>query len=379
LRSNLFSKFLLFGLLAGIGAASAAPVKGDYFVYIGTFTTKESKGIYAFRYHPANQELTSLGLAAATASPSFIAISPDERYLYSVSAVVEGSVSAFRIDARTGKLTLINTASSHGGGPCHLLVDKTGKTLFVANFRTGSTAALRIRGDGGLEEPASFSQATGTSKDPIKQTGPHEHSVNIPKDNRFMLVTDLGLDKIFSYRIDTAKALLMPNDPPFVTVQPGAGPRHLAFTPDERFVYVVNEIQSSVSAFHYDAAKGRLNEFQTVSTLPEHYTGENTGAEIEVDPSGRFVYASNRGYDSIAQFAIDPHTGKLSLINQTPTGGKTPRHFALDPTHEYLFAANQDTNNIFLFHVDQKTGRLTPTGKSVEAPSPVCIKFVAAR
>jgi 6-phosphogluconolactonase len=372
LHSNLFSKLLILGLLACATAAAQA----DYFVYIGTFTTKDSKGIYAFRYH--NQELTSLGLAAATASPSFIAISPDERYLYSVSAVVEGTVSSYRIDSKTGKLTLINTASSHGGGPCHLLADKTGKTLFVANFRTGSTAALRIRDDGGLEEPVSFFQAVGTSKDPVKQTGPHEHSVNIPKSNRFMLVTDLGLDKIFSYRIDTAKALLTANDPPFVQVQPGAGPRHLAFTPDERYVYVVNEIQSSVSAFHYDAAKGSLNEFQTVSTLPGHYTGENTGAEIEVDPTGRFVYSSNRGYDSIAQFAIDPKSGKLTLIGQTPTGGKTPRYFALDPSHEHLLAANQDTNNIVLFNVDGKTGRLTPTGKSVEVPSPVCIKFVAA-
>jgi 6-phosphogluconolactonase len=372
LHSNLFSKLPILGLLA----CTAAAAQADYFVYIGTFTTKDSKGIYAFRYH--NQELTSLGLAAATASPSFIAISPDERYLYSVSAVVEGTVSSYRIDAKTGKLTLINTASSHGGGPCHLLVDKTGKTLFVANFRTGSTGALHIRDDGGLEEPVSFFQAVGASKDPVKQTGPHEHSVNIPKSNRFMLVTDLGLDKIFSFRIDSAKALLTANDPPFVQVQPGAGPRHLAFTPDERYVYVVNEIQSSVSAFHYDAAKGSLNEFQTVSTLPGDYTGENTGAEIEVDPTGRFVYSSNRGYDSIAQFAIDPKSGKLTIIGQTPTGGKTPRYFALDPSHKHLLAANQDTNNIVLFNVDGKTGRLTPTGKSVEVPSPVCIKFVTA-
>jgi 6-phosphogluconolactonase len=368
---------MMVSLLGCAGAVNAAPVNNDYFVYIGTFTTKDSKGIYAYRYHSANQELTSLGLAAATASPSFIAISPDERYLYSVSAVAEGTVSAFSIDAKTGKLLLINTASSHGGGPCHLLVDKTGKALFVANFRTGSTAALRIRDDGGLEEPASFFQAIGSSKDPATQTGPHEHSVNIPKSNSFMLVTDLGLDKIFSYRIDTAKAVLTPNVPPFVTVQPGAGPRHLAFTPDERYIYVVNEIQSSVSAFHYDAAQGSLHEFQTVSTLPEHFTGENTGAEIEVDPSGRFVYASNRGYDSIAQFAIDNRTGSLSLNGQTPTGGKTPRYFALAPGGDYLFAANQDSGNIVLFHVDRKTGHLTQTGKSIQTPSPVCIKFVA--
>ncbi|HMF75916.1 MAG TPA: lactonase family protein [Bryobacteraceae bacterium] len=379
MRTLSSSALLLANLLACAAATKAASIKTDYLVFTGTFTTKDSKGIYAFRYHSSNHELTPLGLAAAIASPSFIALGPDEHYLYSVSAVAEGTVSAFRIDFKSGKLTLLNTVSSHGGGPCHLLVDKTGKSLFVANFRTGSTAALRIRDDGSLQEPASFFQATGSSKDPAKQTGPHEHSVNIPRNNRFLLVTDLGLDKIFSYRIDTAKALLTANDPPFVTVQPGAGPRHLAFTPDERYVYVINEIQSSVSAFHYDAASGSLHEFQNVSALPEYYSGENTGAEIEVDSSGRFVYTSNRGYDSIAQFSIDSRTGSLTLVGQTPTGGKTPRYFALDPSGQYLFAANQDSDNIVLFHVDQKTGRLTPAGKSVQTPSPVCIKFVAVR
>jgi 6-phosphogluconolactonase len=185
------------------------------------------------------------------------------------------------------------------------------------------------------------------------------------------------LDKIFSYRIDTAGGALAPNAPPFVAVQAGAGPRHMAFTPDERYVYVVNEIQSSVSAFRYNATEGRLQEFQTVSALPEHYSGENTGAEIEVDPRGRFVYSSNRGYDSIAQFSINPRDGSLSLIGQTPTSGKTPRYFAIDPTEEYLFAANQDSNSISSFRIDRKTGRLTPTGKTIQTPTPVCIKFVA--
>lgn len=371
---------LIASFLINRQAAKAASAKSDYLVYTGTFTTSatsNSKGIYAFRYHTANHELTPLGLAAEIASPSFIAIAPNGNYLYSVSAVAEGTVSAFRIDFQTGKLIQLNTVSSHGGGPCHLLVDRTGKSLFVANFRTGSVAGLRILVDGSLQEPASFYQAAGTSTDPVKQTGPHEHSVNIPRSDKFMLVTDLGLDKIFSYRIDTAGALLSTNDPPFVSAQAGAGPRHMAFTPDERYVYVVNEIQSTVSAFRYDAELGSLHEFQTVSALPEHFSGENTGAEIEVDQSGRFVYSSNRGNDSIAQFSINPKDGSLSLIGQTSTGGKTPRYFALDPSGDYLFAANQDSNSISFFDVDRKTGRLTPTGKTIQTPTPVCIKFVA--
>jgi 6-phosphogluconolactonase len=387
-RSSSFSRVLIMRaiwrrllpilLLGSSGLMhAAAPTKPDYFVYIGSFTNKGSKGIYAYRYRLSSQELTPIGLVAQIENPTFLAISPDEHYLYSISAVPQGSVSAFRIDGKTGGLTLINRASSHGGSPCHLLVDHTGKTLFVANFASGSTAALRIRGDGGLDEPVAFFQASGTSKDPVKQLGPHEHSVNIPRSNRFMLVADLGIDKIFSFQIDPARATFTANDPPFTTVKPGSGPRHLAFSPDERYVYVLNEIASNVTVFRYTAATGALEELQTISTLPEGFTGDNTAAEIEVAPSGKFVYCSNRGHDSIAQFVIDRRKGTLSAAGHTSSGGQHPRYFAIDPSHEHMLVANQDSNTIALFDIDKRTGHLKATGKSVETPSPNCIRFVA--
>ncbi len=348
----------------------------DYLAYVGTFTRKESKGIYAFRYNSGTQQLTPLGLAAEIANPSFVAISPNGRFLYAVSAVPDGKVGAFRIDFQSGHLMPINSASSHGGGPCHLICDRSGKTLFVANYTTGGIAALKIRADGGLEEPASFYQPEGSSKDRTRQLGPHGHSVNIPQSNQFLLTTDLGLDKIFSFRIDAAKATFTANDPPFTSVQPGSGPRHLAFTPDERYLYLLNEIGSSINAFRYDATHGSLTNIQTISTLPSDFHGESAGAEIAVDHAGRFVYASNRGHDSIAQFAIDQASGKLSIAGWTPSGGKTPRHFELDPAGAMLFAENQDSDNIVAFTVDAKTGRLTATGKTYAAPTPVCLKFV---
>lgn len=355
----------------------ASPPAANYLVYVGTYTTEASKGIYAFRYQSSKQELTPVGLAAETANPSFITIHPNGRYLYSVSAVPEGTVSAFRIQFETGKLILLNTKSSHGNGPCHLLVDHSGKSLFVANFRSGSVAALPIHEDGSLDEPSSFFQAEGLSADPVKQTGPHAHSVNIPRSNKFMLTTDLGLDKIFSFRIDPSSAKLTPNEPPFVTVKAGSGPRHLAFSADERYVYVLNEIQSSVIAFRYHADKGSFEEFQTISALPDHYSGESAAAEIAIDPKGKFLYSSNRGYDSIAQFSIDQKTGRLSLVGQMPSGGKFPRYFEFDPTGKVLFAGNQDSDNIVMFSVNSETGGLTTTGKSYPTPTPVCIKFVA--
>ena len=365
--------------------AQSAKKASDYFVYIGTYTGPASKGIYAYRFHPADGKLTPIGLAAETVNPSFLAIHPNGRFVYSVSELdtyngqKTGAVSAFRIDPQSGKLTLLNTVSSRGGGPCHVLVDKTGKNLLVANYGTGSVASMPIKEDGSLGEATAFVQHTGQVALPERQGGPHAHSVNLSADNRFMIATDLGLDEALVYRFDAAKGTLTPNDPPFAKIEPGSGPRHFAFHPTGKYAYTINEIKSTITAFRYDRARGTLQELQTVSSLPKDFSGNNSTAEIAVDRQGKFLYGSNRGNNSIAVFAIDPHKGTLTLVEHTSTQGKTPRNFAIDPTGSYLFAANQGSGNIVLFHIDHKTGRLTPAGQTVEVGSPVCVTFVAAR
>jgi 6-phosphogluconolactonase len=369
-------------LMPGLQAAKKPATKGDYFVYVGTYTRDNSKGIYGYRFHPADGKLTPLGVAAETPNPSFLAVHPNGRFVYSVSEAdgdKDGSVSAFRIEPDSGKLTLLNTVSSKGAGPCHVLVDKTGKNLLVANYGSGSVASLPVKSDGSLSEASAFVQHKGSSVDKARQEGPHAHSVNLSADNRFVIVTDLGLDQALVYRFDAAKGTLTPNDPPFAKVNPGAGPRHFAFDPKGNYAYVINEIQSTVTAFHYDRAHGAFHELQTVSTLPKDFKGRNSTAELAVDRNGKFLYGSNRGHDSIAVFAIDPAKGMLTPVENTPTQGKTPRNFALDPTGGYLFAANQGTNNIVLFRIDQNTGRLTPAGEKVDVPSPVCVVFAPAR
>src|SRR5262245_4907957 len=259
-------------------ADSAKNTSTDYFVYIGTYTRETSKGIYAYRFHPADGKLTSLGLATETTNPSFLAIHPNGRFVYSVSEVDSrdgekaGAVSAFRIEPQTGKLTLLNTVSSKGSGPCHVLVDKTGKNVLVANYGSGSVASLPVKSDGSLGEASAFVQHQGSSVNPQRQQGPHAHSVNLSADNRFMIATDLGLDQAVVYRFDAAKGTLTPNDPPFAKVNPGAGPRHFAFDPKNRYAYTINEIQSTVTGFRYDRSRGALEEIQTISTLPKDFS-----------------------------------------------------------------------------------------------------------
>jgi len=287
-----------------------------------------------------------------------------------------GAVSAFAIDAKTGKLTLLNQVASHGADPCYVVVDATGKNVLLANYGSGTVAALRLGKDGRLEKASAVVQHSGSSVDRARQAGPHAHSINLSADNRFAIAADLGLDQLLVYRFDAERGTLQANDPPFANIHPGAGPRHFAFHPSGRFAYVINEMQSTVTALAYDAARGALRELQTLSTLPEGFAGQNDTAEVRVHSSGKFLYGSNRGHDSIALFAIDPERGTLRLVENTSTQGKTPRNFNLDPTGAYLFAANQDTDNVVIFRVDPATGHLTPTGQVLSVPSPVCVKFV---
>ncbi|MFN4179154.1 MAG: lactonase family protein [Armatimonadota bacterium] len=348
-------------------------------VYVGTYTGKGSKGIYAFEFNLRTAEATQPKLVAEAPNPSFIAIHPSARFIYAVNEIwgggKEGTVSAFAIQP-DGNLQFLNQQSSKGVGPCHLTVDKTGKFVLVANYGSGSVAVLPILTDGRLGEATCSIQHEGKSVNPQRQEGPHAHSVNLDPVNRFAIVADLGIDKLLVYRFDAVKGILEPNDTPFVATAPGAGPRHIAFHPNGKFLYAINELNSTVTAYSYDDAKGILTELQTVSTLPEGFAGNNTTAEVQVHPTGKFLYGSNRGHDSIAIFAIDEATGKLTSVGHQSTQGKTPRNFGIDPTGTYLFAANQDSDNIVVFRIDPQTGRLEPSGRIIEVPTPVCVKFL---
>jgi 6-phosphogluconolactonase len=382
---SMFPTALLASLLLTpyIWGAEKAVAKGEYFVYLGTYTGQKSKGIYAYRFDAATARLTSLGLVVETVSPSFLAVHPNRRFLYAVNEVdsyegqVGGAVSAFAIDRRAGKLSFLNAVSSRGAGPCYLALDKTGKNVLVANYGTGSVAVFPVSHDGRLGEASAFVQHAGAGVNPQRQQGPHAHSILPSPDSRFAIAADLGLDQLLVYRFDSTKGSLAASTPALAKVSPGAGPRHFAFHPNGKFVYVNNEMGSTVTAFSYDTARGVLRELQTISTLPKDFSGDNTTAEVEVHPTGRFVYVSNRGHDSIAVFAIDPGKGTLTAVEYVPTQGKTPRSFEIDPRGSYLFAANMDSDNTVVFRIDAKTGRLTPTGQVLEVPSPVCVKFVA--
>lgn len=379
--SGLFVLAALVVLAAGARASGNAAGAEKSLVYVGTYTVRGSQGIYAYRFDPHTGELTALGLAAQTTNPSFLAVDPSGRFVYAVNELSNyhgektGAVSAFAIDRATGKLTFLNDVSSHGAGPCYVSLDKTGKCVLVANYDSGSVAVFPRLKDGRLGPASAFVQHHGSSVNHERQEGPHAHSIEVSPDNHFALAADLGLDHLLVYRFDAAKGTLTPNDPPFAPIDPGNGPRHFAFTPDGRFVDVVSEMGSSVTAFSYDAASGVLRKLQMLSMLPNGFKGENDGAEIYVHPNGKFLYVSNRGRDCIAVFAIDPAKGTLTHLEDVPTQGKTPRHFALDPTGSYLFAENQDSDTIAVFRIDRSTGRLTATGHVVHVASPVCLAF----
>ena len=366
---------------ADVDTSSLATQKNDLLVYIGTYTGAKSQGIYAYRLNLGNGAMTPLGLVAKTENPSFLAIHPNHHFLYAVSEMGDsgnqksGSVAAFAIE-ENGQLNSLNQLSSGGQGPCHLVVDKTGRDVLVANYDSGSVSVIPVQADGKLGKPTAFIQHHGSSADPERQRGPHAHSINVDAANRFAFAADLGLDKVLVYRFDPAKGTLVANDPSSVSVKPGAGPRHFAFHPGGHFAYVINEMHSTVTAFSYDPSAGVLKELQTISTLPEGFKAENSTAEVQVHPSGKFLYGSNRGHDSIAVFAIDAEKGTLRLIEQQSTQGKTPRNFGIDPTGRYLLAANQDSGNVVVFRINAQNGRLTPTGQVVEVPNPVCVKFL---
>jgi len=352
-------------------------------VYIGTYTSGKSKGIYVAELNLKTGALSRAQLAAEAVNPSFLAIHPDRRSLYAVGEISDfagkksGGVSAFMIDPGTGELKLLNQQPSQGAGPCHLVVDATGRNVLVANYGGGSVISLPVKEHGELGKATAFIQHEGSSVNPQRQKGPHAHSINVDATNRFAMAADLGLDKVLIYRFDADKGTLKPADPPSVSVKPGGGPRHFAFHPNGNYAYTNNEITSSVTAFRYNDATGGLTPLQTVSTLPEGYDGKNNStAEVRVHPSGKFVYVSNRGHNSIAIFGVSPSTGKLTPVGHESTRGEIPRNFNVDPSGRYLLAANQNTHNVVVFRVNPQTGALTATESEIDVPSPVCIRFV---
>ncbi len=383
-------RFLFLGALltAMTSLSSASPAQAEspseLLVYVGTYSGPKSEGIYAYRLDLKTGKCTPLGLAAKVKNPSFLAVHPTQEFLYSVSEIEDrngkptGGVSAFSIDRTSGKLAKLNDQSSEGRGPCHVTVDKTGKVALVANYGGGSVASLPIGADGKLAPAASAIQHEGKSANPERQEGPHAHSINPSLDNRFAVAADLGLDKVLVYKLDPASGTLAANDPPSTSVKPGAGPRHFAFHPSGKYAYVINEIDCTVTAFAYDAEKGVLTELQTLSTLPEGEKVEPgySTAEVQVHPSGKFVYGSNRGHDTITVFAVDKANGKLRQVQNVAIDGKVPRGFGIDPTGKFLLAGGQASDTITVFRIDPQSGKLASTGQKLEVGSPVCVKFV---
>lgn len=369
------SKLLLVALSMALSAQAAEPT---YKVFVGTYTDKGSKGIYAFDFNPADGKTSTPELSAATDNPSFLAVDKSGKYLYAVNENAKGEnksggVTVFAIDGT--KLKELQSIPSMGADPAYVTLDKTGKDLLVANYTGGNLAVFPIGSDGKLGKETAFDQHKGSSVNKERQEGPHAHSIQMSNDNRFALSADLGLDQVLAYRFDAQKGTLTPANPAFAKVAPGAGPRHVAFAPNGKFVYVTNEMASTVTVFTYDAKTAAMKEIQTISTLPAPMESNST-AEITTDAKGKNLYVSNRGEDTIAHFSIDATSGKLTFVDRTSTGGKTPRFFTLDPTGKWMFVANQESNDIFLFKVDGSTGKLTPTGNKIELGAPVCLVFV---
>jgi len=384
LLSWLFSACVLANL-----AAATAP-EGQYFIYVGSYTDapSHSKGIYAWRFETSSGKATPLGLVAETINPAYVCATPDGRFLYAVNwqtaeAAKGDTVSAFSINKKTGALTFLNKASAGGGLPNQVIVDPQQEFVMVTNYgfhgndaehNNSSLAALPIQADGSLGAPFYVDHHTGTALSPHQTTGAHTHGVIFTKDDRLAFVAELGLDRVYVYHVDAAKRGIRAADPPFVSTNPGSGPRRLALSPDDKFLYVNHETDSKVSVFAI--VRGTLKEIQQISTLPADFTGRNTTAEIQLDQAGRFLYVSNRGANSIAIYAVDAGKGTLELREFVPSLGKSPRNITIDPSGRYFFAANQFSNNIVIFRRDPKTGELTPTGQELQMDQPASVFLV---
>ena len=357
----------------------------DYLAFIGTYTKGNvvneglsSKGIYILGYNSNSGELEKLNTAYEKDNPSFLSVSPNGKYLYSVGEIDDergGALSSYLVDKENASLNIINSISTGSNGPCHLMTDASGSILLAANYAGGASTLAKINDDGSLNEDVQVIQHQGSSINPERQMEPHAHSINISPSGKYALVPDLGTDKVIIYKIDNESKKLLSNVPEFVKVTPGMGPRHLEFHPNGKVVYVIHELGANISVFDFDDQNGKLNEIQSISTLPKDYD-QKSCADIHISPDGKYLYGSNRGHDSIAIYKVSNEGRKLENIDYQSTLGKTPRNFAIDPKGNFLLAANQDSSDIFTFKINKESGKLDPTGFKIDIPYPVCIKFL---
>jgi 6-phosphogluconolactonase len=354
----------------------------EYLLYLGTYSVRGSKGIYVYRFDSASGDLRLFGLAAESTHPSFLAVDKEQSLIYAVVETndsmhgqTSGAVRAYSAVLKTGLLTLLNEVSSMGVGPCYLAFDRTGRYLLTANYHSGSIAIFPRLEDGRLGKASAFVQHHGSNPHSIRQRGPHPHAIATSPDNRVVLVADLGLDKLLLYRFDAATGSISEGEPTFVKVNDGAGPRHFAFHTNGRFIYLVNELDSTVTLLTFDVDTASMHTVKTISCLPEGFGGQNYAAHLQVDARGRFLYISNRGLDSIAVFSIDQTQGTLDIVEHVPSQGKTPRGFVLDPSGKWLLVGNEDSDNIKIFRISEQTGKLTLTHQTLESPSPAFLIF----
>lgn len=379
--------------ILGIGSASLSCVRHSFsqaqkvaenmLLYVGTYTEKGSEGIYVYKFDAGSGRLSRLHTVKGVVQPSYLALNESRRYLYAVNELVEyegeksGSVSAFAINQKNGDLTLLNKQPSKGDAPCHISISNNEKFVLVANYLGGNVSVYPIETDGRLGVSVDLEQHTGSGPNKVRQESAHAHSINLDNKNRFAIAADLGVDKLMIYQFDEKTGKLTTNSAqPFFQAKAGAGPRHFAFHQNGKFAFVINELTSSITAFSFNENTGTLNELQTISTLPESFSGINTCADIRISPNGKFLYGTNRGHDSLAVYQIDERSGKLSFIEHASTGGKTPRNFTIAPNGKFLLAANQNSDSIIVFRIDEETGKLKQTKYRASVSMPVCLKLI---
>jgi 6-phosphogluconolactonase len=368
------------------GQSSGGKDSKEMLVYIGTYTSGKSKseGIYIYKLNLDSGELKPFSIVKNVVEPSYLTINKDRKYLYAVNETVEyegkpsGAVSAFAINKLTGELTFLNKQPSLGGAPCYITVSDNQKFVLVANYVGGNVSVYPIGSGGKLGASIDLQQNFGTGPNKDRQEAAHAHSINLDEKNRFAVACDLGVDKVFIYEFDNKNGKLKPNPAQSVyQTKPGAGPRHFAFHKKEKLAFLINELDSTISALAFDDKKGTLQEIQTVTTLPENFKGSNNScADIHISPNGKFLYGSNRGHDSIVSYRIDEKNGKLEYLEHTSTGGKTPRNFTISPDGKFLLAANQNSDSVVVFRIDEKSGKLGATGFAAQVPMPVCLKLI---
>jgi len=368
--------FTLFGAIA---LSSLPATAMDTFVYFGSHRTGPNIGFSLAHFDTDTGALTQPEFLVEAKAPAFFTIHPDGQHLYTCNSGSPGSVSAYEIEPHTGHLKFLNKVPAGGADPSYISLDQTGQHALVSNYDGGNIAVIAIKPDGSLGDRTALMQHTGRSINPRRQTRAYAHSILTDPGNRFVLAADLGVDKLFVYRFDATNGSLQPNDPPFVGIKPGSGPRHVTFHPSGRWVYLINELASTVIGFGWNSTNGVLTEIQSISTLPAEFKGNSSCSELEIHPNGQFLYGSNRGHDSLTVFAIDQKTGELTPIEHVPSSGKTPRNFTFDPTGKWILCTNHGSDNAVVFRVDENSGRLTQAGDPVPVPYPFCERFLPVR